>query len=262
MNTMDAADATYAGTQAVTRAITLLKSFTDNKPEWRLNDLADTTGLNRSTTYRLLAALENERLIVRNPESKLYSLGPELIALGGCAMRSHDLRTIARPYVQTLAEATGEAATLEILAGSSVIVVDETSGQHLVGMSQDIGTRLPAHATSTGKVMLAYAEPEALESVLAVPLSQLTEFTVQAADELRQQLAAVREQGYAIASNELEVGFVAVAAPIFNHERAAIAAISIGGPSARLTPEQIQCDVAKVIDAANQVSSRLGYRPQ
>lgn len=253
-------DATYPGTQAVTRAISLLKSFSDSQPEWNLHELAEANGLNRSTTYRLLAALENEGFVTRQPESRIYRLGPELIALGGCALRSSDLRSVARPTVQALAETTGESATLEVMAGDQVIVIDETSGQHVVGMSQDVGSRLPVHATSTGKVLLAYAEAETVQSVLDGPLPALTEYTVTASEELRDTLQQVRERGYAVTSGELEIGFVAIAAPVFNHEGKAIAAISVGGPSARLPADRLDWLADQVMLAGRRVSSQLGFR--
>ncbi len=261
MNTMESTTTTSSpGTQAIRRAISLLKSFSDNQPEWHLNDLADANGLNRTTAYRLMNTLENEGLVIRHRDSRLYSLGPELIALGGCAMRSYDLRTLTRPYLQELAKTTGEAATLEVLAGRYGIVIDETSGQHLVGVSQDVGARLPLHATSTGKVLLAYAEPEKVSAVLSSPFAKLTPHTVDSPDLLQAQIQQIRQRGYAVTVNELEIGFVAIAAPIFDHDNRVIAAVSIGGPSARLTPSRVEEAIDIVVQAAKDISRRLGHR--
>lgn len=250
----------YPGTQAVTRAISLLKSFSDSQPVWQLNDLAQANGLNRSTAYRLLATLEGEGLVTRHPESRLYCLGPELIALGGCALRSSDLRTVARPVLESLAASTGETATLEVMAGRHVIVIDETSGHHLVGISQDVGMRLPAHATSTGKALLAYAGDERISGFLELPPTRLTEHTLVSTDAIHAELQQIRSRGYAVATDELEIGFVAIAAPVFDYERHAVAAISVGGPSVRLTPPQVEAIAEQVVGAAKQVSSQLGYR--
>ena len=259
---MKTGQAKYTGTQAVDRAIALLKSFSDSRQVWRVNELAEANGLTSSTTYRLLAALEREGLVVRAGDSARFQLGPEMIALGGCALRSHSLRATARPMLQALAEATGEAATLETLSGRNVIVIDEVSSQHLVGMSQDVGTRLPVHATSTGKALLAYAEEETVAAALEGPLEVLTEHTVVAAKQLREQLAHVREQGYAAAVDELEAGFVAIAAPVFAYDGRAVAAISIGAPGGRLTPDRYESVAGLVMDAARQISMQMGYRPE
>ena len=251
----------YPGTQAVARAIGLLKVFSDAQPEWSLADLAQVTKLNKTTAFRLLAALEAEGLVMRNPLSGGYRLGVELVALGGCAMRSNPLRAVSRPVLESLAQECDEAATLEVLAGSHVLIVDEVSSRHPMGMSQDVGSRLPAHATATGKVLLAYLDGDTLLGALRLPLSPLTEATVVDLDRLRTQLEQIRRQGYAATAGELERGFAAVAAPVFDRERQVAAAISVGGSSLRLTPEHVPTVAALVQMAARQISRQLGYWP-
>ncbi|RIK57009.1 MAG: IclR family transcriptional regulator [Chloroflexi bacterium] len=252
--------ASYPGTQAVTRAIALLKSFNAGQPERSLAELAQATKLNKTTAYRLLAALEHERLITRT-QSGGYRLGPELIALGGMALRSHDLRAAARPMLESLAEATGETTTLEVLGNRHVLVLDEVSSRYLVGISQDVGSRLPLHATSTGKLLLAYAAPEEIEAVLRGPLPRLAPCTITDPDRLRAELEQIRAQGYAVAQEELEVGFVAIAAPIRGHDQGVVAAISVGGPSLRLQGERIAGVGAQVQAAGRAISRQIGYRP-
>jgi DNA-binding IclR family transcriptional regulator len=257
----------YPGTQAVARAIGLLKVFSDAQPEWGLSELAQVTRLNKTTAFRLLAALEAEGLVMRNPLSGGYRLGVELVALGGCAMRSNPLRAMSRPVLESLAQECDEAATLEVLAGSHVLVnpyvliVDEVSSRHPMGMSQDVGSRLPAHATATGKVMLAHMAADELAVALRLPLAQLTEKTATDPARLRAQLEQIRRQGYAITSGELEQGFVAIAAPIHDRDRQVTAAISIGGSSLRLTPERLPEVAALVQMAARQIARQLGYWP-
>lgn len=251
----------YPGTQAVARAIGLLKTFSDVQPEWGLSELAQVNRLNKTTAFRLLAALEAEGLVMRNPLSGGYRLGIELVALGGCAMRSNPLRAMSRPLLEALAQECDEAATLEVLAGSHVLIVDEVSSRHPMGMSQDVGSRLPAHATATGKVMLAGLDAEALAAALRLPLARLTEGTVVDPEHLITQLDQIRRQGYAVTESELEPGFVAVAAPVHDRERQVAAAISIGGSSLRLTPERLPTVAALVQMAARQISRQLGYWP-
>ena len=111
----------YPGTQAVARAIALLKTFSDAQPEWGLSELAQATGLNKTTAFRLLAALEAEGLIMRNSLSGGYRLGVELVAMGGCATRSNPLRAMSRPVLESLAQECDEAATLEVLVGANVL---------------------------------------------------------------------------------------------------------------------------------------------
>jgi len=259
---MSATITAYPGAQSVSRALAVLKSFSDAQPEWQPNELAEAIGLNISTTYRLLATLEREGLLTRRSDTRSYRLGPEMIALGGCALRSNNLRSVARPILQDLAQNTGEAATLEVLAGGRVIVVDETSGQHVVGMSQDVGTRLPAHATSTGKVLLAFAHADSLGAALSAPLEAITDQTVTNVSVLMKQLAEIRQRGYAVTSGELEDNFVAIAAPVFNYENDAIAALSVGGPNTRFSSHRVKAIVPELTGAARQISADLGYRPE
>jgi IclR family acetate operon transcriptional repressor len=217
-------------------------------------------GLNKTTTYRLLTALESQGLIARNSANETYRLGPEVIALGGRALRASDLRSVSRIELEGLARLTGETATLEALVGPEVLVLDEVSGAHLVGATQYIGARWPAHATSTGKVLLAFLPEAALAELLPLPLAQVTGQTITALESLRQELAHIREQSYALAIEELEAGFSAIAAPIRNHDGQAVASLSLNGPSARLTPERLQEIAPLVVEAAAQVSAQLGSK--
>lgn len=251
----------YPGTQAVARAIALLKAFSDVQPEWALNDLAQATGLNKTTAFRLLAALEAERLVMRNPLSGGYRLGVELIAMGGAAMRANPLRAVSRPVLITLAEQSGEAATLEVLVEDYVLVIDEAPGSNPLGMTQDVGQRLPMHATATGKVLLAARPDVEVAQRLAEPLPALTDQTIIDPEHLRIVLARVRQEGIATALGELEPGFTAVAAPVLDRERQVVAAISVGGPSLRLTPERLSALAPLVQMAARQISRQLGYWP-
>jgi DNA-binding IclR family transcriptional regulator len=250
----------YPGTQAVLRAIALLKAFTDDHPQLGLAELARMVGLNKTTTYRLLTALESQGLIARNPANDTYRLGPEVIALGGRALRASDLRAVGRTELEGLAHTTGETATLEALLGLEVLVLDEVSGAYLIGATQYIGARWPAHATSTGKVLLAFLPEMELAALLQQPLAQVTHQTITAPDALSQALAQIREQDYAIAIEELEIGFSAIAAPVRNHDGQVIAALSINGPSARLTPERLQEVASLVVEAAARVSIQLGFK--
>ncbi|MFN3981059.1 MAG: IclR family transcriptional regulator [Caldilinea sp.] len=251
----------YPGTQSVARAIALLKAFSDAQPEWTLNELAQATGLNKTTAFRLLAALEAERLVMRNPLSGGYRLGVELIAMGGTAMRSNPLRAMSRPSLVTLAEQSGETATLEMLVENYVLVIDEVASSNPMGMTQDVGNRLPLHATATGKALLASRTDAEIDQLLAEPLEPLTEQTIVDRVQLRAELARVRQEGIAIAIGELEPGFTAVAAPVVDRERQVIAAISVGGPSLRLTAERLPAIAAMVQMSARQISRQLGYWP-
>ena len=248
----------YPGTQTVRRAVALLKAFSDDKPEWGLSDLARAVGLNKTTTYRLLMALENEGMVTRGAQTEGYRLGPAAITLGGRALRSSSLRAAAHAELVALAQATNETATLEVLADGQVLILDEVLGSHVLANTQSRATRWPAHATSTGKVLLASLPDDQREALLSAGLARLTEHTITDAAALRAELERVRAEGCATAVDELEAGFTAVGAPVRNVNRAVVAAVSVGGPSLRLTRERLPALIDQVRAAAERVSHRLG----
>lgn len=253
------------GTQSIQRALHILKLFDDNCPQWELTALANAAALNKTTVFRILSALEAEGLVERTDDGNGYRLGSEMIALGGRAARANSLRNVSQPALQALSKASGETTTLEILrpdAGGtwSMLVIDEVLGRHLVGITQYIGSRLPIHATSTGKVLLAYMPPTERDALLPPTLEALTESTRTRAAFLT-ELETVRRDGYAIAHGELERGLVAIGAPIFDHNGNAQAAISLISPSVRMNTARIASLTADVLTTAAQISQRIGYRP-
>ena len=250
----------YPGTQAVVRALSLLKAFGDAQPARRLSDLARATGLHKATARRLLLALEREGMVSRDAAGGRYRLGPEAIALGARAARAGDLRGMSRPALEALAAATGETATLEVLAAPDVLILDEVPGGSLVGATADVGTRWPAHTTSTGKAILALLPPEERRAALPARLPRRTERTITAPAAFDRELARVRGRGYATAIEELEHGYVAVGAAIRDRDGRAVAALSVGGPSRRVSPKRVRALGPEVAAAAARVSAALGYR--
>jgi DNA-binding IclR family transcriptional regulator len=249
----------YPGTQAVLRAISLLKAFTPDHPERSLAELCRGVGLNKTTAYRLLSALESEGLVERPPGGEGYRLGPELLALGNRALRAGELRQAGRPELLALAQQTRETATLEVRIDRDVLILDEALGGYVIGSTPSIGTRWPAHATSTGKVLLAFLAADELERWLRGPLPAPTRRTQSDPAALRGELLRVRERGVAVSAEELEPGFVAVGAPVRQAAGDVVAAISVGGPKSRLTPERVSAIARAVRDAATRISRRLGY---
>jgi DNA-binding IclR family transcriptional regulator len=250
----------YPGTQAVVRAVGLLKAFTPDRPERGLADLSRTLGLNKTTAYRLLAALESEGMVERAPDGDGYRLGPELMALGGQARNAQNLRDASRPTLAALAHDTRETATLEVLVGFETLIVEEAMGRYVMGSMPSVGTRWPAHATSTGKTILAFLSEVERNRLLPRVLGRITARTLTDRAALERELRRVRERGCALSQEELEPGFVAVGAPVRNADGRVVAAISVGGPRVRLTPETIAGIARRLPEAAGEISERLGYR--
>ncbi|MED5461627.1 MAG: IclR family transcriptional regulator [Pseudomonadota bacterium] len=220
------------GAQAALRAIRLLKLFTSERPEMSLAEISRASGLNKTTTHRLLRALQSESLIDRNPATTAYSLGAGLMALGVQALASSDLRRRVRPVLRLLARETGETATLEVPFEDSMLILDEVAGNHVVGSAGNIGTRWPIHATSTGKAWLAFDE-SGQERLMDV-LKPLTGSTLTDPAVLQLQLVEIRRRGYAVTIDEVEDGFTAVATIIRGVLGDVQGALSVGGPTQRL----------------------------
>lgn len=253
---------TPQGTQAVSRAIQLLKLFTDDAPEHDLIALTELSGLNKTTTFRIMSALENEGLIERCETG--YRLGSEAIVLGGRAMRSNNLRKVSREFLEALSLETGETVTLEVLHSHPQrhlcsLVIDEVLGKHLVGIAPYIGSRLAVHATSTGKVLLAYAAKSVQEHILSDDLIAYTPQTF-SKDALAEELKQIRSQGYALSKGELEHGLMTVAAPIFDLNAQAVAAVSIVAPSVRVGEGELEPLAILATQSANKISHALGFR--
>jgi DNA-binding IclR family transcriptional regulator len=246
------------GTQAVQRVLSLLRAFPDDNPKRSLTELSAAAGLNKATAHRMLGVLEREGFVYRSSETGEFQLGSEMIALGARALKAVDLRAAARTELQALARETGEAATFEILVNTEVLILDEERGRGLLVLGTEVGTRWPAHATATGKVLLANAEvalPETSEGLPAI-----TEHTIVSWDRWNATLSEVLDKGYATNIEELEYGYISVAAPVRDREGRTTAAISIGGSVERVTVDRIPALAKVVREAASRISERLGYR--
>lgn len=261
---LDSSEQAARGTQAIRRAIRILKAFDSVQPNWDPSALSTALGLARGTVVRMLSALEEEGFVVRS-DSGRYSLGPELIVLGHLAVRETDLRIVAEPHMNELSEQSCEAVTLEVPSVSlerspaSMLVIQEVAGKHLLGVRPFAGRRLPLHATSTGQALLAALPEDGLEKHLPRTLESYTERTVVDHTKLRERLRQVREQGYAYVAGELERGLVAMAAAVFDAKGAPVAALSIHWPKVRFDEAKTELYGSWLKGSASAISKRLGY---
>jgi DNA-binding IclR family transcriptional regulator len=250
----------YQGTQAIRRAVAVLKAFGPGPARLSAQQLSQRTGLNRSTVYRLLSALEHEGLVAAGQDGR-YQLGPDMAVLGTLALRQIDLRALAQPFMRALAERSGETIDLEIRHGACVMIVEEIAGDHLLNASSNIGTLYPAHCTATGKLLLAGLPPEQQDAILPAELCACGPRTIADSEALRADIKASLARGYATAYEELEAHLHAIAAPIYDHQGQVTAALSISGPAARI-PRRREAELARMlIDACAELSAALGYRP-
>lgn len=246
--------------RSVDRAIAVLKAFSEEEPELGVTELSQRLELPKSTVYRLLASLQKAGIVDQDPETERYHLGIELVYLAGLVLRQIDVRQVARPYLQSLAKASEETVNLTVLTDDGkVINIDGIPSPRIVRNVGWIGREMLPHCISSGKALLAYLPQQRLEPILAKRLPRFTEKTLTDPIQLQEELKRVRQKGYAVAQEELEVGLSAVAAPIWNHEGEAIAAVSVSGPSFRLSPEKIPQLAELTKRTADEISHQLGY---
>lgn len=221
------------GAQSALRAIRLLKLFTPERREMLLGNVSQLAGLNKTTTHRLLRALQYEAMIEQDPASGAYRLGPGLMALGVQALSSSNLRIRVRPMLKRLAAETGETATLEVPIDDSMLILDEVTGGRVVGAAGNVGTRWPLHATSTGKVVIAF--DESVKTRLKDSLIAVTPNTIVRRSLLEQELGEIRRRGFSESVDELEDGLSGVAAIVRGSLGEVLGALSICGPTQRMT---------------------------
>jgi IclR family acetate operon transcriptional repressor len=246
-------------TRTISRAIAILHTFDQTKLELGVTELSQLTGLDKSTVYRLLSALQQGGLVEQNPETAKYHLGLGLLRLAGLAQRHLDLPRIARPHLQELVHISQETVSLSVLTDNNKLInIDGINSPRRVRNVGWIGREMPLHAVSGGKVMMAYLPPERLESILAGGLECLTERTITDPASLREELEEIRRVGYGVAEEELEIGLSGVAAPIWNHEKQVAATVSVSGPSFRL-PRARLIELGTVTkQAADTISKQIG----
>ena len=252
------------GAQAVVRALRILKLFNGKQTQLSLSDIVKITALNRTTVFRLLSTLVDEGFLVRHEDGP-YHLGPELTALGGLASRTDNLRQLARPILKQLVSTVDERATLEILSKNpagqpTMLVIDEIDASHRLSISDFAGSHLPVYATSTGKAYLAHLPSNEVDQILNEPLDAFTSNTLITKTALKQELNQIKEQGYAIANEELESGLVAIGVPIFDGQGTAHASICLAGPTVRMTAEKLPQLIQQLQNAGDLLSEKMGYR--
>jgi DNA-binding IclR family transcriptional regulator len=219
------------------RGLRLLTAFGESDVDLTLSELAERTGLPKPTAYRLLAELVSWGGLERTQRG--YRLGMSLFVLGQRVPRHRELREAALPYLEDLYEATHENIHLAVPIENDTLFLERVSGRRSTPILSRVGGRLPAHCTATGKVFLAFGSPERLRSVLETGLTRYTPRTIIMPGLLRQELARLLERGYGVNREEAEVGVSAVAAPVFDHRRCVIAAISITGWAQHLDLERL-----------------------
>jgi DNA-binding IclR family transcriptional regulator len=245
--------------QSVDRAVTVLEILARDG-DVGVTDIAGEIGVHKSTAFRLVAALESRDLVEQNDERGKYRLGVGILRLASATAARLDLIQESRPVCRMLAADTGETINIAVLSDGAALYLDQVAGSSALQLHNWVGQRVPAHATSNGKVLLAYRrEHQRLAELLSTPLRRFTDHTLTSVRALEQELSLTRRRGYAVAVDELEVGLTAVSAPVLNASGECVASLSASGPGFRLTGPHRDHVTKAVRRAAGDVSRRLGW---
>lgn len=245
--------------QAIERACSILGAFTADRPELGVTELSEALGLHKSTVHRFLVNLERGGLVERLPRSGRYRLGLRLFELGSLVVQQMNLWDEALPFLEALVRDSGETGHLAVLDGGEAIYVERVETRRALRIPSAMGRGYPVHATSLGKVLLAHQPEERVKEILAERgMPAFTKRTIVDPDVLALELAAIRNQGYAIDDEEYDEGLRCIGSPIMDHTGTVVAALGIGGPVTRVTPERV-AELGKLVRmAAKGLSRRLG----
>jgi DNA-binding IclR family transcriptional regulator len=244
--------------QSVDRALTILEMLAESG-ELGVTEIAARLGVHKSTAFRLLSSLEQHRLAEQLGDRGKYRLGFGIVRLAGATTARLDLAREGGPVCRQLAGEINETVNIAVMDAGAAVNITQEQGSAAVTAQNWIGQRTPLHATSSGKVLLAWADADTLAAVLKAGLERRTPATITDPAALRAELDRIRERGWACAVEELETGLNTVAAPIRDAGGSVVAALSASGPSYRLGTGSFPEMAKKLQAGAGEISSQLGY---
>jgi len=249
--------------QSVLKAIQLLELFTDKDSELTLHEISERSNIPKPTAYRLLMTLESGGLLEKKVESAhdaKYRLGLKLLELGELVARRLELRNIALPIMQKLAEQINEAIHLVIVNHDKATYIEKVDSDRALRLNTRIGKSIPLYIGSGPKLLLAYLSKEKQEKILSDPLEPLADGREVNKEQLRQELETIRKNGYAFRVSEQDLDTTGISFPIFNYEGKVIASLAISGLSSYYEGENLEKIKEKSEGAAQNISKQLGYR--
>lgn len=245
--------------ESADRVLRVLEVFGPGERDLSLSDVAERLRLPKSSVHRLLHTLCGRGYVEQNMRTHRYSLGIRLFEVGSNVIRGRGLDGVAFTILDTLTTTTGETCHLAVRSGLEAVYVFKLDGPSTIPMPSRVGGRAPGHATSIGKVLLAWGDAETRRQVLEGSLHRYTSRTITDPDRLTAELDRVVQHGYATDLQEFEDGLNCVAAPVRDMTERVVAAVGIAAPSFRLNDTVMPGVVQAVIDAGDAISRQLGY---
>lgn len=223
---------------ALARGLAVIRAFGGDNQQMTLSDVARIANLPRATVRRCLLTLQTLGYVDTN--GRFFSLSPQVLTLAQAYLRSSVLPRVAQPFLERVSDQTGESCSISILHGEEVIYVARSSRKRIASLHRDVGTHLPAHCTSMGRVLLAALPPGELDRFLRrATLGSFTPYTITDQSRLRQVLERVAREGYCIVDQELEIDLRSLAVPVRNGTGRVVAALNVSTQSGRTTHEHL-----------------------
>lgn len=246
--------------KSVSRALDIIAFVGEKKGGLGVTEIANRMDINKSSVYRILSTLVQYGYIEQEEETSRYKLGYKFLEVSSRLLESIDIRKEAFPYLQQLENETNEVIHLVVYDQGEVVYIEKLDGGETLRMHSKVGKRAPMHCTSVGKAILAHLPDEVVLDVLSRKgMPAHTSYTITNQEQFLKELQFVRERGYALDNEENEYGITCMAVPLFDHTGKVISAMSISGPSMRMTEERLQLLSTCLICIGKKLSARLGY---
>ncbi len=242
--------------RSVERAIDILTSFTIEQPILTVPEISQKTGLTKSTVFRLLASLESKGLVEKIQSTHEYKLGIRLLALGNIVHSSLEMIDVAKPIMKVLSEKTQETVNINVVQGLKRVCIDRIDGNQALRKVSEVGKLLPLHIGASGKLLLAYFDPEMITKVLKDLRESMSEIAL---NKIKLELFDIREKGYATSFNERLEGTASISAPIRDYTGKVIAGLTVSGPLVRFTEDRVEFFIKELLESSETISKSLGF---
>jgi len=250
----------HGGIQALDRAFLILDVMADAGGEAKLTEIAASAGLNVSTCHHLISTLYNWGYVARGANSRSYVLGSRILHLSAACLRQVDLPRRAQSFIDRLNDQTRETVQLAIMQDTNLVHVLRREARHAVRVDGTLGGKSnAAHATATGKAILAWLPPTELDRIVADKgLTAFTPNTIIDIEKLKEELRLTRRNGFAIDREEFQLGVMCLGAAIRDHAGAVVGSIGVSSPAFRATPEYFDQIKVHLVAAVDELSTELG----
>jgi DNA-binding IclR family transcriptional regulator len=239
----------YEMLKTLDQSLKVLQMFTKDKPSWGVRELAQELNINHTNIYRILDTFEKHRFLVKDPDTKKYSLGFAVWELGLAMYNNFKVRELFTPLLTDLMEKTGESVFLTTFDGLEAITLDAVEPDNKVKFTASIGSRSPLYVGATYQAILAYLPENTINQVIELGLRPYTKDTIVDPDELRKEIEIIKKQGWAKSSGEYTPDVIAIAVPLFYNKQIA-GSLTVSGPIYRMNNTAIEHDLPLLKEAS------------